>query len=228
MNDDFYQLALSAVKHHLNEAGLPYEMDDGEILLDGHRLGLSVGFEEFVTQADQVIAPLDMHIHLDSDNGDRFRVGTLGIGSDRTSAMQAAVAEWHLLAASPVLAALGAAIETRRKQRHPPELAGWALFPGRAGIRGRMPAELEAGGAFYRDLLAALKTVIASWDTPARLELRSIYLMAACDGPPHEVQAAIDGIVDAELCKTLSELPWPTAGQAYLYKQLFVLRGGSQ
>ena len=44
----------------------------------------------------------------------------------------------------------------------------------------------------------------------------------AADGG--EIQAAVDGLVDEGLATALGELPWPAASEAYLYKQLFVLR----
>src|SRR5260221_1857899 len=104
MIDDLYQAALETIRHHLDEAGAAYTVEDGEIMLDGHRLGLSITFEEFVQQGAHTLAPLDIQIHLDGDSGDRFRVGTLGIGTDPRTAMRDAIAEWHLLAVAPLLA----------------------------------------------------------------------------------------------------------------------------
>ncbi len=156
MIDDCYQLALAAITHHLDEAGTTYELDEGDILVGGHRLGLSITFEEFVRQAGETIAPLDIQIHLDGDTGDCFRMGTLGVGGDQATALRAAVAEWHLLAAAPLLAALGAAVELR-KTRLPQQLAGWDFFPGRIGVRGRMPPELDPSAPFFRSLLEVLR-----------------------------------------------------------------------
>ncbi|MEX2113765.1 MAG: DUF6348 family protein [Pirellulales bacterium] len=226
MIDDFYQAALAAVRHHLDEAGATYSLDDGEISLDGHRLGISIGFDEFVPQGNLVLAPLDVQIHLDGDSGDRFRVGTLGVGSDRAAAMQDAISEWHLLVVAPLLAALGAAIELRRSRGVPTSLAGWDLFPGRVGIRGPVPGALRAGSAFYQSLLSRLQQVVAGWDQPERFELRSIFVMATHSPTGCEVQAAIDGLVDAALVELLQGLPWPESAETYLYKQLFVLRAG--
>jgi hypothetical protein len=227
MIDDFYQAALAAVAHHLDQAGAKYSLDDGEIVLDGHRLGLSIGFEEFVPQGELVLAPLDVQIHLDGDNGDRFRVGTLGVGPDRTTAMKDAISEWHLLVVAPLLAALGAAVERRRASGVPAKLAEWDLFPGQIGIRGHVPAQLRAGSAFYQSLVSRLHQVVANWDQPERFELRSIFVMATQSPTGCEVQAAIDGLVDPALVELLQGLPWPPSDQTYLYKQLFVLRAGS-
>lgn len=224
MIDDFYQAALAALRHHLDEAAVPYTVDDGELVVDSHRLGLSIGFEGFVAQGEYTLAPLDIQIHLDGDHGDRFRVGTLGVGADRASALREAISEWHLLAAAPVLAALGAPLENRRAPAKGQPLAGWDLFAGRVGIRGAVPAELRAGGAFYRALLDRLRQVVARWEQPDRFTLRSIYVMATCGPDAREIQAAIDGIVHPELIALLDSLAWPTGGETYLYKQLFVLR----
>ena len=147
MIDDVYQAALAAVRHHLDQAGAGYRMDDGEIVVGGHRLGLSIGFDGFAQQGELVLAPLDVQIHLDGDTGDRFRVGTLGVGPDREAAIRDAVSEWHLLAAAPLLAALGAAVEKRRAPTQPQKLNGWELFAGRVGIRGAVPPSLRAGGS---------------------------------------------------------------------------------
>jgi hypothetical protein len=227
MIDDCYQLALAAIQHHLDEAGAKYELDEGEILVGGHRLGLAITFEGFVRQAEQTIAPLDIQIHLDGDAGDRFRMGTLGVGEDADHALRAAVAEWHLLAVAPLLAALGAAIDLR-KTRLPQQLAGWDFFPGRFGVRGKMPAELDPSAPFYRSLLESLRTVVGSWEKPARFQLRSICLLASGTTEGREVQAAIDGLLDEPLTEQLSALPWPQGPDAYLYKQLFVLRSQTE
>jgi hypothetical protein len=167
---------------------------------------------------------LDIQIHVDGDSGDRFRVGTLGVGPDARAAAEDAIAEWHLLAASPLLAALGAGVELRRAQAPPQRLAGWDLFAGRVGIRGPVPAALRQGGAFYPTLLACLRRLVSNWEQPPRFTLRSIYLMATCGQAGCEIQAAVDGMLDQELTGLIQELPWPSAGETYLYKQLFVLR----
>jgi hypothetical protein len=227
MIDDFYQAALAAIRHHLDTAGADYEVDEGEILVGAHRLGLSITFEGFVPQGTLTLAPLDVQIHLDGDSGDRFRVGTLGAGSDRATAMHDAISQWHLLAVAPLLAALGAPVENRRAPAMPKRLAGWSLFAGRPGIRGPVPPELRAGSGFYQSMLSRLQQVVAKWDPPLRFELRSIFLMATHSPTGCDVQAAIDGMVDAQLADLLGGLPWPHSDETYLYKQLFVLRAGS-
>jgi hypothetical protein len=224
MIDDFYQAAFEALRHHLDEAAAPYSVDEGELLLDSHRLGLSVTFEGFVAQGERVLAPLDIQIHVDGDNGDRFRVGTLGIGANQQSALRDAVFEWHLLAAAPLLAALGAPLENRRAAAHPQQLAGWDLFVGRVGIRGTVPPELRAGGSFYRALVDRLRPIVAQWEMPDRFALRSMYVMTTRTSDACEVQAAVDGMLNEELVALLGSLPWPGGDEAYLYKQLFVLR----
>jgi hypothetical protein len=228
MIDDFYQAAIAAIRHHLDAAGVTYTLDDGEVLVGEHRLGLSIAFEGFVPQGQHVLAPVDIQIHLDGDDGDRFRVGTLGVGTDQPSALRDAIVEWHMLAAAPLLAALGAPVENRRGPVQPQQLAGWDLFAGRVGIRGQVPADLRPGSAFYRALLERLRQVVSNWPTADRFTLRSIFVMATCQPGGCEVQAAIDGLLDEPLVQQLSELPWPPASQTYLYKQLFVLRQDGQ
>ena len=225
MNDDFFQLASAAIKHHLNEAGVAFEIDEGEFDVGGHRLGLSVTFDGFTSQGGQVIAPLDVQMHLDGDEGDKFRVGTLGVGRDQSSAMQSAVSEWHLLAAAPVLAALGATVDLRRTA--PVQTVhSWTVFPGRVGIRGAMPRELASGGAFYREILQALGEVARRWDKPGHFALRSAFILCTRTPDSQEVQAAVDGFVSEPLQAALAALEWPVGTETYLYKQLFVFRGG--
>ena len=224
MIDDFYQAALAALRHHLDQSGASYSIDDGEVLIGSHRLGLSIAFEGFVSQGAHTLAPLEIQIHVDGDNGDRFRVGTLGVGDDAASALRDAIAEWHLLAVAPLLAALGAAVENCRASAQPQQLAEWDLFAGRIGIRGKVPPELRAGSDFYRALLERLRQVVAGWNQASRFELRSLYVMATCSTNACEVQAAVDGILDEKLIELLAGLPWPSSGETYLYKQLFVLR----
>lgn len=227
MIDDLYQSALGTLKHHLDEAGQEYTLDDGELVIGPHRLGLAISFDGCVPQGEQMLAPLDIQIHVDGDSGDRFRVGTLGVGETPAKAIQDAISEWHTLAVWPLLSALGAEVETRRAQQKPQQLAGWDVFPGRVGIRGKMPAGLSAGSPFYRALLERLKQVAAKWEQPSRFTLHSAFLMATCSSAA-EVQAAVDGLVSEELVALLSGLPWPTGPDTYLYKQLFVFRHDPQ
>jgi uncharacterized protein DUF6348 len=226
MIDETYRLVLDTIKRHLSEAGTPFREDDGDLTFNGHRLGLSIAFDDFAQQGEQVIAPLDVQIHLDGDSGDRFRMGTLGVGADRPAAIRAAIEEWHLLAAAPLLAALGAEAGARRRPQSTPRLGSWDLFAGRAGIRGTLPPGLDPGGSFYRLLLDALRKMVTRWTRPSALALRSICLMATtAEGEP-QIQAAIDGYVDESLTKELAALPWPRPEEPYLFKQLLVLRRG--
>jgi hypothetical protein len=227
MIDDVYQSALAAVRHHLDQAGTPYSLDDGEIAVNGHRLGLSIGFEGFVPQGDLVLAPLDIQIHLDGDTGDRFRVGTLGVGADQATAVRGGVAEWHLLAVAPLLAALGAPVETRRAAKEPPRLGAWDLFAGRVGIRGQVPPALRGSNTFFTHLVEQLRGVVIKWEVPNRFQLRSIYFMATRTPEQVEVEAAVDGLVNPDLAKVLTSISWPRGGETYLYKQLFVLRAAA-
>ena len=217
MTDELYRLALDTLKKHLEAAGVPYSDDDGDLLVAGHRLGFAIGFESFAQQGDQTIAPLDVQIHLDGDSGDRFRVGTLGVGDDRPTAIRSAIEEWHLLAASAVLAALGAAVGRRRSEPQR-KLGGWDLFPGRAGLRGTLPAGLTADGPFYRKLLDTLRKVVVHWPKPAGFELRSIFIMVSTAEGSADVQAAIDGLVDAPLAALLTALEWPCPPEAVSFQ----------
>ncbi len=223
MIDDLYQAAFTTLKHHLDEAGVSYSIDDGELVVDSHRIGIAISFDGCAQQGDQMLAPLDIQIHVDGDSGDRFRVGALGVGPDPAKALRDAISEWHTLAVWPLFSALGAEVETRRGQQKPQVLAGWDVFPGRIGIRGTVPSGLMQGGTFYRPLFERLKQLVAKWEQPHRFTLHSIYIMATCSTAA-EVQAAVDGIVDEELVSLLQGLSWPTGPDTYLYKQLFVFR----
>lgn len=226
MIEDFYRLAMAALRHHLEQAGVPFDEEDGDVVVNGHRLALSVNFEGFAQQGAQWIAPLDVQIHLDGDTGDRFRVGTLGVGSDQHHAMQSAIHEWHLLAGSPVLAALGAELTTRRGAAIR-KLAGWDLFAGRMGVRGSMPAAMQAGGEFLRSLVAGLKPVVGRWEDPQRFTLRSLLIMASNQPDAFQVEGAVDGFVEQQLTEALQLLDWPRPAEPYFFKQMFVLRSGS-
>jgi Family of unknown function (DUF6348) len=224
MIDDLYQAALAALSHHLDEAQAGYRLDDGELVIGSHRLGLSITFEGFVPQGEHVLAPLDIQIHVDGDSGDRFRVGAVGVGADPRSAAQDAISEWHLLAVSPLLSALGANVAVRRAPVGPQKLAGWDLFLGHVGIRGPIPGALRRDGPFYRSLLGQLHQIVSRWELPPRFELHSIYLMATCGLGQCEIQAAVNGLLNEELTRLVRGLPWPTEGETFLYKQLFVFR----
>jgi hypothetical protein len=179
-----------------------------------------------VEQKDKVIAPVDVQLHVDADDGSRFRLGTLGIGDSQKQAMRSAIEEWHMLAAAPVLAALGAPVGDTRREVMPTVLAGWKFFPGRAGIRGVVPSGLESGGAFHRALLGELQKFVSGWDAPLQDTLRSIFVFCSSAEKNLVVEAAVDGFVHDDLTAQLMALEWPKPDEPYLYKQLFVFRLG--
>lgn len=226
MTEELYRMALETLRRHLDAAEVPYALDDGDLGFGGHRLSLSVSFDKFVEQSGQVIAPVDVQLHVDADDGSRFRLGTLGIGGNPKDALRAAVDEWHTLAAAPVLAALGAPLGELRREALPQVLAGWKFFPGRAGIRGAIPADLKAGGAFHRTLLGELHKFVSSWEVPTHFSLRSIFVYFSSAEGKREAETAVDGIVDDELTARIKELEWPQSDEPFLFKQLFVFRLG--
>jgi hypothetical protein len=226
MTEELYRMALDTLRRHLDAAEVRYALDDGDLGFGGHRLSLSVSFDNFVEQSGQVIAPVDVQLHVDADDGSRFRLGTLGIGGNQKEALRAAVDEWHTLAAAPVLAALGAPLGELRRDVIPQVLAGWKFFPGRAGIRGAIPAGLEAGGAFHRTLLGELHKFVSGWEVPNHFSLRSIFVYFSSAEGKREAETAVDGIVHDELTEQIKALDWPQSDEPYLYKQLFVFRLG--
>jgi hypothetical protein len=131
-----------------------------------------------------------------------------------------------MLAAAPLLAAFGAPLGVKRGPDRPMLWGDWSVFPGRAGIRGPLPPAMQSDGPLLRALLQSLRQIVVDWPQPRRWELRSIYVMATVGSEGAEVQAAINGFVDAALIAKLSELAWPRPAETFLYKQLFVLRGG--
>lgn len=224
MIEDLYHVSKQRLIRHLQEAGTDSAEDDGDLLVGGHRLGLSIAFDGFTREQDQTIAPVDIQIHLDGDWGDRFRIGTLGVGADRATALNAAVEEWYLLAAAPVLAALGAATHGRLKPERPQRIGAWELFPGQAGLRGAAPFDTVTGATFYRELFDRLRKLAATWTKPPRFDLRSVYMLTTQAEGNFELQAAVDGYVNEKVSESLAGLAWPKSGPAYLYKQLFVFR----
>jgi hypothetical protein len=226
MTEELYRMALDTMKRHLEAGAVRYALDDGDLCFGTHRLSLSVSFDNFVEQRDQVIAPVDVQLHVDADDGSRFRLGTLGIGENQKQAMRSAIEEWHMLAAAPVLTALGAPDGNLRREVLPPVLAGWKFFPGRAGIRGVVPPGLEPGGAFHRALLGELQKFVSSWDVPEQDTLRSIFVFSSSAEQKLVVEAAVDGFVHDGLTEMLKALDWPQSDEPYLYKQLFVFRLG--
>jgi uncharacterized protein DUF6348 len=226
MTDDLYRLALETLQRHLEAAEVSHSLDDGDLCFGGHRLSLSVSFENFIEQQGQVIAPVDIQLHIDGDDGGRFRLGTLGVGSTRKEALRAAVEEWHTLAAAPVLAALGAPLGVLRRDAPTKVLAGWRFAPGRAGIRGTLPPGLEAGGKIHRELLNELHKFVSSWEVPQYFTMRSIFVFFSSAEGKQEAEAAVDGVVNNELTEKIKMLDWPQTEEPYLYKQLFVFRLG--
>ena len=150
-----------------------------------HRLGLAISFEGFVPQGGQVLAPLDIQMHVDGDSGDKFRVGTLGVGPNEQAAMKDAIAEWHLLAASPVLSALGASIEKRRSGGRQ-QLAGWDLFAGMPASGERFHPNCRPAAAFIEPCWVAC----TGWSATGRTRAGSRFAQSLC-WPPATPRSAI-------------------------------------
>lgn len=223
MIEELYRLAMEVLRRHAAEAGAAVAEDEGELLVAGHRLGISIAFEGCVEQGPHVLAPLEVQLHVDGVGEDRYRVGTLGVGPDCRAAMRSAIEEWFLLTGQPVLAALDAVADGPRKRPDRIRLARWEGFAGRTAVRGAMPKSLEPGGVLYRDLLAVISRTVDTWETGGT-ELRSLFLMLTWAEGEMEVQAAIDGLLDPTLTEAIRGLPWPHTSAAYLFKQFFVFR----
>ncbi len=107
-------------------------------------------------------------------------------------------------------------------------MAGWNLSLAEWGFVAKLPPELDPAAPFFRTVLEALRGLVSGWPETKNFVLRSICLLVTASGQQPEVQAAIDGMLDAELTATLAKLPWPSPPDAYLYKQLFVLGNSGQ
>lgn len=216
MIDDFYPLALQTMTRHLRRAGREFVEDDGDLLVGGHRLGLSVHFEGFAEQDGQFLAPLEVQLHLDGDDGDRFRVGALGVGKDYRAATEAAIAEWHTLAAAPLLNAMAGIGRARTSGR-------WNIYLGQPILRGTVPTALRSAASFYQALENCLDTTLAARQVQAH-ELLSLFIMATHAGGTLEVQAAVNGFVEPRFRQAVEGCPWPRPPSPYVYKQLYVAR----
>lgn len=222
-DDQIHHIALQTLQNYLSEAGAKFDVQDGDIVLNQHRLGLSIAFDGFQQQNVHRIAPVEFQVYLDGDNGDRFRVGVIGVGDTEDLAVRAAVEEWHVLMAVPLLTSLGAAAGQRRREPTTMQISGWDVIPGRACFRGVIPEGLQGGGTFFQSVVRAIRDTVVDWQQPDGFTLRSILLMASAEAGQHEAQAAVDGLVDEQLTLRMNELPWPAAEGAYFYKQVFVL-----
>ena len=163
-------------------------------------------------------------IQIDRDGGDRFWVAGWGFGREKGPGKHGGEGGWARGVWGPCFLRWQGGGGERPRPKGPGRGLAWDLFAGRIFIRGGVPPELRAGGEFYRSLLDRLRQVAAKWERPARFELRSVYLMASCGGDTCEIQAAVNGLIHEELVELLRGLPWPSSGETYLYKQLFVLR----
>ena len=229
MTDDFYPTGVW--RRCGTSSTMPasdYQADDGELIVAGHRLGVSVTFDGFVQQGEQVIAPLEIQLHLDGDEGNKFRMGTLGIGHDsaarhaggrgrmafagcRSGAGRAGGAGEH--------APLAPAAQVGRLELFSRPVGRPRQAAGRARSVGPF-LSLGAGSAARRgERLARGRRFCLAFDLPAGRGQRCRAV---------EVQAAVDGMLDAELTAALAGSGWPRPAEAYLYKQLFVLGSEKQ
>ncbi len=219
MIEDVYQHAMERLRGQLTRRGVAFQDDEGELLVAGRRLALAVSSEGLVEQAGQVLAPLEIQLHVDGNSGDRFLIGTLGVGRNQSEAFLAAIDEWFQLAGDPVLRALlgDASGQT---------CGDWHAWAGQAVFRGQAPAVLRPGGSVFRQLVAELARQISQWPAPPVPTFRSATVVAAWAEGRLDLQAAIDGALDANWHDQVVHLAWPLGANPWLYKQMFVLGGG--
>lgn len=222
MIEDVYQQALQRIKQRLNDAGAHFVDEEGELLVGDHRVDLAIAFDGFVQQGSQMLAPLDIRMHVDHGDEDRFRVGTLGIGPTPAAAIAAALDEWLTLAAAPVLQALS---EPSAKLRVQTAHTVWHVFPGNTSLRGTPPPKLKSAGGLLEKLVRVIHMTIRGWSTPRDEQLRSLAVVVSQGDEGFELQAAIDGAMSELLIANLAALEWPKTIEPYVLKQLFVVRG---
>lgn len=221
MIEDVYHQALERVKRRLDQAGVHYSDDEGQLLVGDHRVDLVIGFDGFVQQGQQILAPLDVRLQVDHSDEDRFRVGTLGVGATAAEAIAAALDEWLALAAAPVLDALTAVAKVRVESPH----AMWHIFPGNLGLRGTAPAALKSAGGLIAQCVQVVRDTVRAWPASRDEQFRSLAIIVSQGDEGFELQAAINGAIDETLVGNLAALPWPKSIEPYVLKQLFVVRG---
>jgi hypothetical protein len=223
---EIHRLSLEAIERHLRAAGAEYVVEEGEVrLASGHHVGLSIMFDEFVEQGNQVLAPVEWQVHVDASDDDKFAAGAIGVGVDEPTALASAVEEWYTLFATPVLAALGAEVP-RKRAAASQAIAGWQMNAGQAGFRGTVPAALTGDGPLFRSILMALRDTASNWSQADHWQIRSMFVMASVEQGQPDIQAAVDGEIDSDLTDGLQKLDWPSGDGAYLYKQMFVFTHG--
>ena len=157
MIDETYRLVFDTLRQHLTEAGVPFREDDGDLIFRGHRLGLSITFDGFTPQEEPAHRAAGCADSSRRRSGRPFSDGNARHRADRLTAIRSAIEEWHVLAAAPLLAALGsggrhAAVDRRRSGSWP---AG-TCFPAGPASAARCPPGLDPGGIFYRLLIESL------------------------------------------------------------------------
>ena len=225
MIDDVYQAALAALRHHLDEAGTPYTVDEGELVIDSHRLGLSITFDGFVSQGEPRPGPA--RYPNPRRRRQRRSVSRRHVGRRRRTAQRPARGDFRVASVGRGAAA-GGAWARQWKIAAPPRIpSNWPAgicSPAGSAFAAQCPPDLRAGGAFYRALLERLRQVVAKWDQP-----RSVY--AAIDLyhghlRPEALRSPSRRRRDGEpgAGRRAGRLAWPASSETYLYKQLFVLR----
>ncbi len=222
MIEEVYQQALARVKANLDAAGAAYHDDDGQLLVGGHRVDLTIGFDGFLRQGQQVLAPLDLRIQVDNGDEDRFRIGTLGIGDTPAVAVAAALDEWLTLVAAPLVKALTAQPPGLRVEN---DEVVWGLYPGSTSVRGTPPKGLQGAGGLLARLVETMVAAVRGWPTPRNEELRSLAGVVSQGDEGFDLQAAVDGAIDHDLAGKLASLDWPNTLEPYVLKQVIVVRG---
>lgn len=220
MSLDAKTLALARLRVQLARLGNNWSDDRAALRVAGRRLEVEIETAPVSRQGGQQLVPLEIALVVDDHASERFRWGVVGSGSDLDAALQSAIDEWEQLAAVPVLEALLDAPAAGGWQT-----GKWHCFPGKAGLRGRAPAALRANSPLFQQLAESLRRYVGDWTSPTRFDLRSLCVIACWAEGKLELQAAVDGLLDTRLAEKLMRLEWPQGADAWLYKQLFVVRG---
>lgn len=182
------------------------------VIFEREEFELDVRIENEGRRASQWL--VGIAVTVTSTSGGRLVAGSVGVGTDRTDALDTAVDEWVQLAGVAIVR--GVVLKERSSERY--ELPGLVAYPGATGFRG---AEEVAWSTNERARLLELLAPLLGHLDPGRLHSISLTLQIDANQAVGG-DCRLDDTASPELLQAAKQFQWPVG--SYIFKQYYVVQ----
>jgi hypothetical protein len=211
--------------------GLDAKQAGTAVTVAGTQVSVASRISNKVQQANRHLLAAEFDISVGGTRLPELFAGAIGIGDSPDAARDTAVAEWASQYGIPI----GFAIARRLGASSLParedgiakfyakvEVDGQLLFHSPVGLRGAAKApEAVSSDEFVRRI--AIPVVASMRQRPSSGEYRSATVLLVVDATAvTEGECRIDGVISADLLRTLSKVTWPEGSPSYMFKLFFV------